>query len=129
MKKCISLMSFFLVFSQLLRGSTSEEVEKAIQTGDATAICKHFVDNVDLQILDKEDVYSKSQAELILKDFFAKHPVKSFKIMHKSVSKGDNQYSIGLLETYNGKFRIYFLMKNNLFKLLVSQFRIETENE
>src|SRR5438046_439555 len=103
------LLIFFLLFSgQVIFGgsvvSTPEEVESAIKTGNASEISKHFSDNVDLKIMDKEEVYSKSQAELIIKDFFAKHPVKSFNLLHKSAAKGDSQYSIGTLETSNGKF-------------------------
>ena len=129
MKKTISTFAFFLLLLQSLFASTPDEVANAIKTGDATEIAKHFNDHVDLKILNKEDVYSRSQAELILKDFFSKHPIKTFKIIHKSAPKGDSQYSIGLLETYNGQYRVYFLIKKTVFKVLVCQFRIESENE
>lgn len=130
----ITILFFFLIaicntaFSEKVL-SSPEEVETAIKTGNASLISKHFSDNIDLKVIEKEDVYSKSQAELIIKDFFTKHPVKSFNLMHKSVSKGNSQYSIGKLETSNGSFRIYFLMKKEADKLLISQFRIESENE
>lgn len=129
MKKSILLfVGLFLLVPVF--AATPEEVANAIKTGDAGAISKYFSDNIDLKILDKEDVYSKAQAELIIKDFFSKHPLKSFTIIHKSALKGDSQYSIGSLDTYNGKFRVYFLLKKNLlFKTMVSQFRIEKENE
>ena len=128
MKKNTFVLAFFLLLIQSVLASTPDEVASAIQTGDASEISKHFNDNVDLKILNKEDVYSRNQAELILKDFLSKHPVKSFKIIHKSVPKGDSQYSIGILDTYHGKYRVYFLMKKTVFKVMVSQFRIESEN-
>lgn len=131
MRKIAFVFVGFLLLTPVLSASTPDEVADAIKTGDAGAISKHFSDNIDLKILDREDVYSKAQAELIIKDFFAKHSVKSFTLIHKSApSKGDNtQYSIGSLETYNGKFRVYFLLKKNVFKVMVSQLRIEAENE
>lgn len=129
MKKYAFIVASFLLFAGSLLASTPDEVASAIKTGDASEISKHFADNIDLKILNKEDVYSKSQAELILKEFLAKHPIKSFTIIHKSTPKGQTQYSIGSLETYSGKFRVYFLMKKTVFKVLVSQFRIEAENE
>ena len=113
----------------MILASTPEDVANAIKTGNANEVSKHFSDNVDLKIIDKEEVYSKSQAELIIKDFFAKHNVKSFNILHKSATNGDSQYTIGSLETSAGKFRVYYLMKKAVDKLLVSQFRIESENE
>ena len=66
---------------------------------------------------------------MILKDFFGKHPVKSYTVAHKSEAKNGSQYVIGTLDTSNGKFRIYFLIKNTGAQTLIQQFRIETENE
>ncbi len=66
---------------------------------------------------------------MILKDFFAKHPVKSYTVAHKSESKNGSQYVIGTLETTNGKFRVYFLTKTTGSETLIQQFRIETGNE
>lgn len=106
----------------------NEEIASAIKAGNSKVIASYFSDNVDLKVLNQEDVYSKAQAELIIKDFFTKHPVKSFNIIHKS-SKNDSQFAIGKLETANGKFRVYFLLKKSGEKLHIHQFRIEPENE
>lgn len=123
------LAVFLLFFVSTMYGSTPEDVANAIKTGNAGQISKHFSDNIDLKILDKEEVYSKSQAELIIKDFLAKHVVKSFTITHKSSAKNDSEYAIGSLETSSGKYRVYYLMKKTANKLLVNQFKIEIENE
>jgi len=74
---------------------------------------KYFADNVDLKVLEQENIYSKAQAELILKDFFAKHPVQEFTVVHKSQPKNDSQFTIGTLKTTNGTYRVHYLMKNN----------------
>ena len=68
----------------------------AFKTGTAAKIAKYFNDNVDLSIDGKEDLYSKSQAEQILKTFFATNSSKDFKIVHKGKS-GQNEYFIGEL--------------------------------
>lgn len=104
-------------------------ISTAIRSGNPKNISKYFIENIDLKVIAKEDVYSKEQAEMILKDFFIKHPVKSFTVAHKSEPKGGSQYVIGTLETSNGKFRIYFLIKTTGSNSLIQQFRIETENE
>jgi hypothetical protein len=106
----------------------TEEIAAAIKSGNSKAIAAYFTDNVDLKVLAQEDVYSKAQAELIVKDFFTKHPVKTFSIAHKS-TKNDSQFAIGTLETTNGKYRVYFLLKKTGEKLQIQQFRIEPENE
>lgn len=106
-----------------------DDIAGAIRTGNPKSISSYFIENVDLKVIDQEDVYSKQQAEMILKNFFTKHPVKTFLIAHKSVEKNGSQYIIGTLETTNGKFRTYFLVKTAAGKTLIQQFKIENENE
>lgn len=106
-----------------------DDIANAIRSGNPKNISAYFINNIDLKVIDQEDVYSKQQAEMILKDFFTKHPVKGFSIAHKSVEKSGSQYIIGTLETSNGKFRIYFLMKTTGAQTLIQQFKIENENE
>lgn len=107
----------------------NEDISSALKTGNSKDLSKYFSETIDLKILDKEDIYSKQQAELILKDFFAKNIVKKYTLVHKSVSKNDTQYTIGSLETAKGKYRIYFLLKKSKEKMFIQQFRIEQENE
>ncbi|HSH65989.1 MAG TPA: DUF4783 domain-containing protein [Bacteroidia bacterium] len=106
-----------------------DDIAGAIRTGNPKSISSYFIENIDLKVIDQEDVYSKQQAEMILKNFFTKHPVKTFLIAHKSVEKSGSQYIIGTLETTNGKFRTYFLVKTTGSKTLIQQFKIENENE
>lgn len=106
-----------------------DDIATAIRSGNPKNISNFFIDNIDLKVIDQEDVYSKQQAEMILKDFFAKHAVKSYTVAHKSQPKAGSQYVIGSLDTANGKFRTYFLIKTVGTQTLIQQFRIETENE
>jgi hypothetical protein len=68
----------------------------AFKVGNAEKIATYFSDNVDLSIDGKEDLYSKSQAEQILKTFFLTHKPKDFSIIHKGKS-GQSEYFIGEL--------------------------------
>ncbi len=104
-----------------------DDIASSIRSGNPKNISKYFIEHIDMKMIDKEDVYSKQQAEMILKDFFDKHIVKSYTVAHKSEAKSGSQYVIGTLETSNGKFRTYFLIKTSGDKTLVQQFRIENE--
>jgi hypothetical protein len=129
MKTIVLFVAFFM---NVLGGSyldVSTEVLDAIKQGNAAAIAKNFNDKIDLKILDQEDVYSKAQAELVLKDFFAKHPVKSFVESHSSNAKSANQFVVGTLTSTNAKYRVSFLLKKFGDRFLISQFRIENEND
>jgi hypothetical protein len=108
----------------------ADDVAAAIKTGNAANIAKFFSTTVNLKILDKEDIYSKAQAELILMDFFSKNVVKSFTILHKSTAKNGDQLVTGSYESSNGKkYRIYYLLKKDTTGVTVNQFRIDLANE
>jgi hypothetical protein len=87
-----------------------DDVVNAIKTGSATQLSKYFDTRVDISLPGKSDNYSKSQAEMILKDFFANNTVKNFVVKHKGEQNG-SQFCIGLLQTKNVNFRTKFFMK------------------
>ena len=103
-------------------------VSNSIVKGNAKTLSTHFSSNVDLTILDKEDVYSKTQAEQILVAFFSKNKPVEFKIMHKGVSKEGAKYAIGNLKTANGvTYRTYFFIKSQMGTEIVHELRFEKE--
>ncbi|MCK6639836.1 MAG: DUF4783 domain-containing protein [Bacteroidia bacterium] len=128
MKNLITILMLMLIpFAG--KADVADDVAAAIRTGKASEVSKYFADNVDLKVLEQENIYAKAQAELILADFFNRHPVKAFTIVHKSVPKNDSQFAIGTLETTNGKYRVHYLMKTITGKTSVTQFRIENSDE
>ena len=130
MKTVLAILLF--VFPVLAYGQTpdvADLVAAAIRSGNAKEISKYFADNVDLKVLEQENIYSKAQAELILKDFFAKHTVSEFTVVHKSQPKNDSQFAIGTLKTSDGTYRVHYLMKAAAGITTVTQFRIENSDE
>lgn len=115
----ISLMSFI--------GNVMDDIATAVRSGNPATICKFFIANIDMKLIDKEEVYSKQQAEMILKDFFIKHPVKKYTVAHNWGSNNGSQYAIGTLETAKGKFKTYYAYKASGPKPGVTQFKIENE--
>lgn len=105
------------------------DIAAAFRSGEAKQVSKFFADNVDMVVLDKEEVYSRSQAELILKGFFTKYPPKSFNIVHNGVSKNGSKFAIGSLVTGNGNFKVTFFVKKENTSYLIHQLRIEPEGE
>ncbi|MBK8710902.1 MAG: DUF4783 domain-containing protein [Niastella sp.] len=110
MKRLISLFALFiLLVSFALAGLP--EVIAAIKSGNSSALARYFDNTVEITLPQKNSTYSKSQAEIIIKDFFSNNPVKNFKVLHQGEKSG-SQYCIGTLETSNGNFRTTFFMKN-----------------
>jgi len=79
-------------------------------------------------ILDNEDVYSKSQAELIMKDFFSKYPPAEFVIVHEG-GREASRYAIGRLVTEKTVFRLYFLLQKLEDNFFIHQMRIEPDDK
>ena len=106
----------------------TEDIATLFRTGNSKDLSKYFEANVDMKILDQEDVYSKAQAELILKDFFAKHTPKSFSLVHNGLSKNGAKFAIGSLVTAAGTYKTYYLLKKTGELFTIQQLRIETED-
>ena len=77
MIKISSVLLFLLVSTSLLALDIFDDIGNALRTGDSRQLSSYFGPTIDLTIGLREDVYSKAQAELILKDFFTKNPPKS----------------------------------------------------
>ncbi len=120
--------SFLLVASLLLSAfgmkAGIDEVINALRAGNATELSRHFDDNVEITLPDKSDSYSKAQAQLIVKDFFANNGVKGFELKHKGTSPGGN-FAIGTLQTNAGNFRTNIFMRSRNGKDVVKEIRFQ----
>jgi hypothetical protein len=123
-------LSFFLLsFDVEQQLTVPEEIYSAIKVGNSKVLAKYFNANVELVILDKEGVYSKTQAELILRDFFSKNIPSNLVKRHEGKSgKEASKYVICTLTTAKGQYRVYFVMKSNNGEFTIHQFRIENDN-
>ena len=102
------ILNIFFVLAFLFGSPTiSDNLSNAIKNGDSQKIANHFGSSVDLSTPDNEGVYSKMQAQLILKNFFTKNKPTGFKVVHNGNSKNNSHYSIGNLTTAKTKFRVY----------------------
>jgi sugar-specific transcriptional regulator TrmB len=116
----------FVFYSIISFAQIPEDIIVSLKTGNASSLSKFFNKNIELVVIDKDDVFSKSQAEQIVSNFFKNHEAKRFDIIHEGGKEGSS-YGIGNLTTENGSFRVYFLLKNNNGKLYIHQLRIEKQ--
>ena len=109
-------------------GKVPEGIVVSFEAGNATELSKFFHNNIELIILEKEDVYSRSQAEQIIRKFFSDHKPEAFKIIFEG-GKESSRYAIGSLQTSSETYRVYLLMKKQEGSPLIHQLRIEEEEE
>jgi hypothetical protein len=112
MKKIFTLLFLsVLVIGSAFRSIPGiDDVVNALRSGNASEVGKYIEDNVELSLPDKSDNYSKAQAIVILKDFFAQNTVTGFEVKHTGDNSG-NQFCIGTLRTKSGDYRATIFMK------------------
>ena len=131
MKKILQLLVLFLLPVMPVIGQADkipEGIVLSLKAGNAEELAKFFHKNVELIILEKEDVYSRSQAEQIIRKFFLEHKPQGFKIIFQG-GKENSRYAIGSLTTEETTYRVYILIKKQDGEPLIHQLRIEEEDE
>src|SRR5690349_10375637 len=87
-----------------------DDIVIALKSGNASTLSKYFDNRVDLSLPDKSDNYSRTQAEMIIKDFFSNNGVRNFELKHKGEKAGSN-YCVGILQTRGGNYRTTLFLK------------------
>ena len=83
--------------------------------------------NVELTLLDNEGMYSRQQAEMMIKNFFSQNPPKNVTIQHKGSAAQGAKYAIANYESNGIKYRAYIFMKDVGNGLLIHELRFEKE--
>ncbi|HRH37721.1 MAG TPA: DUF4783 domain-containing protein [Flavobacteriales bacterium] len=127
MKRFVLLITTLMVFAF---GASAQDAEKdlvvdALKMGNSHDLAALFIANIDLTVKENSDVYSKAQAEQIMRKFFNENPPVDMAIEHSGVSKSGDKYCIGILRTRSGYFRTTFFLKKTEAGFLVKQLRIE----
>jgi hypothetical protein len=115
---------FAVLFSLTSFEATVEEILGAFRNGDALKISRHFDSFVEITVHDKSHSYSRTQAEVVLKDFFTTKNVRNFTIIHR-VNSNNGEYCVGTLNTRLGEYRTTILFKNKGDRKLIQELRFE----
>jgi len=124
MKTFFTYLGIMAVLVSFTVSSGLEDIVGALKSGNAPVMAKYFDNTVEITLPEKSNSYSRSQAEMILKDFFNNNPVKGFDIIHKGENAG-SQYCIGTLFTKSGSFRTTIFMKLKGDKQTLQEIRFE----
>jgi hypothetical protein len=104
-----------------------DKIGELIKQGNVHELAKFFADNVDMAVLDNTNVYSKTQAELILEKFFKENKPLSVKILHRINSNSNYNFAVLILNTDKGQYRVSFTLKEVAKEMVIIDLRIETE--
>ena len=108
---CIFIFSISLSIEVNAQSEVINNLRSAMKTGSSKELVKNFNTMVELNFEGEKSNYSKSQAELVLKEFFKKYPSNDFQFIHQGASKQGLTYVIGKYTFEDGSFRVWILIK------------------
>ncbi len=124
MKRSFTLLLLVALFASFTSLVGIEDVVASLKSGNVTQIAKYFDKTVEIALPEKSSSYSKSQAEMILRDFFGSRSIKSFQVIHKG-DNGGSQFCIGKLVTQSASYRTTVFMKQKGDKQVLQEIRFE----
>jgi hypothetical protein len=124
MKNIFTTVVMLALLSSFTAKIGIDDVIGALKTGNAAQLAKFFDNSIEISMPDKSNSYSKSQAEMVIKDFFSTNNVKGFEVIHKGENAG-SQYCIGTLQTKNGAYRTTIFMKQKGDLQVLQELRFE----
>jgi len=92
-------MTLTLVLVSFRPDYSIDDITGAMRSGNINKLSRYLDSRVDISLPEKSDTYSKSQAEMVLKNFFTTHQPKGFTMAHQGASpegaKDDGRTTIG----------------------------------
>ena len=107
----------------------NERINKTITNGNSKELSVYFHEKIELKVVNKENIYSKHQAEKIIEEFFRQFPPNQFIEIKNNSSKQAKQFVSGRYLSGKTKFRISYLLKKIDEQFYITQFRIERPHE
>lgn len=103
-----------------------DNITDCFRTGNSKELSSYFSSTVSLALLEESNSYSKNQAEIVLHNFFNKHPFNSGKILHKMETNASNRYAVIELTSSTQKFRVSLSLKNFNSRFLITDIRVDS---
>lgn len=125
---CLSVLLFTYSTAEPLEPTgLVDDIAAAIRAGNSKDLAKYFGPTLEIILPGSDGTFSKAQAEMIMKDFFAKSAPVSFVINQKSNSAGGAQFIIGTYKNKTEKLNVYILLKPVSNQLMIQQMHFEAD--
>ena len=123
-KRTILFIAFIILAFVAQAQEAMDELKASFGVGNVGGIVRFCGNNISLNIVGSQANYSRSQAEMILRDFFNKNAPKKFDIEHTG-SSANMKFSIGTLYTSTGNYKTYFSVRYKDGSYYIQEIRIE----
>ncbi len=129
-KVLLSVLAVLLLLRVQLKAQGPDIIgntKLALKTGSSRELSKNFNDIIELSIDGEKSSYSKQHAEILIKEFFKKHPPADFQYVHQGASKEGLKYAIGNYSFSGGEYRVYMLIKRFNGNYLIDTIEFDKE--
>lgn len=121
----LAVLTVALVLVSFRPDYNIDDIAVAMRSGNIKELARYLDTRVDIALPEKSDTYSKSQAEMIIRDFFNTNVVRNFLVKNKGENSG-LEFCIGVLQTRNGDYRTTLFIKQKGDKLLLQELRFQS---
>src|SRR3546814_11267123 len=105
------VMCFVMAVGFANSNDVIDDIASCVRGGNTKELSKYFSSTVSMTLLNDEGIYSRVQAEIILRDFFSSNTPTVVKIAHRLDSNPHFRYVVLNLETSRYTFRVSFKLK------------------
>jgi len=121
------LLSVTLANAHPIQNNIITNVVNAIKSMDADKLASYFSETIDLEAGESDGSFSKTQAEIIFRQFFKDYPLISFSLNHQGSSNDGSEYFIGTYKTAKTEYRVYVLMKSKNEQMRIQEIQFEED--
>ncbi len=118
------VMSLSVLYAQ---SGSMNDVVNAVRYGRVSDISRYMDNVVPITINNTQSIYSHTQAEMVLKDFFSKNTPSDFIVSNTGTGNSNSTFAIGELITPSGKYNVYILLKSKDTYFLLQEIRFNKE--
>jgi len=105
----------------------SSEIIEVIRKGNVDELGTYFNDMVDLNIPGFKELYSKTQAIRIIKDFLSNRPISKVTVNREGNSPDGSKYTMGSMTAGGKKFSLFFLIRKDKGEYRICQLQIQVD--
>lgn len=103
----------------------TDEMSRYIKAGDTKQLATYFSSSISIALRNDEGVYSRGQAEIVLREFFKRNSPKEITLIHRIDSNPNFRYVVLDLLTDGGSYRLSYKMVSEANKYKITELRIE----
>jgi hypothetical protein len=112
--------TFFMAGQAMAQADAMNSVKSAMKVGSAKDLSKNFSSMVEITLDGGEATsYSNTQAEFVMKNFFAKNAPVDFSVNHNGASDKGQLYAIGTYSSKADSYTVLIRMKSSNGKYLI----------